>query len=343
VDAIAPLVESWFEKNRRKLPWRQSKHAYKIWVSEVMLQQTQVSTVIPYYERFLTAFPALSDLAQASESEVLSLWSGLGYYSRAKNLHRGAQYINLHHGGELPKTRQELLQVPGIGPYTAGAISCIAFGLKEPLVDGNVERVFARYFGFRKPLGSPEAKTFFWKKASDLVKSSKDPSSFNQGLMEIGSLVCVKSTPKCFSCPLQTNCTALKKNLTEKLPIKKKRKSPLSVHFIKLVIEQNGRFFTQQNSDTNWWSGLWDFPSFRISGVEDWFDEFEKKINGFKPHRFKELSHQKHTVTHHRLEVIPIHLKVKKRPKLAGRWVTLDELKDLPKSALVAKILAQHF
>lgn len=308
-----------------------------------MLQQTQVSTVIPYYHRFLKAFPTLSHLAQASEGEVLSLWAGLGYYSRARNLQKGAQFIVQNHQGQVPTNRESLLKVPGIGPYTAGALLSIAFHQNEPLVDGNVERVFSRYFGFQKPLGSTEAKRFFWKKATELVQTTTDPASLNQALMELGSLVCTKSSPRCGHCPLQSSCTAFQKNLTETLPIPKKRPKKLHLQFIKLVIEKEGRFFTQQNSAEEWWAGLWDFPSIRIQKINRWMDEIKESLDQYSPHFLKELTHQKHTVTHHQLEVVPVHIQVRKKPRIPGQWVTLRELKKLPKSALVTKIIAQHF
>ena len=168
----------WFLKKRRDLPWRKDHDPYRIWVSEIMLQQTQVATVIDYYERFLKRFPTLSSLAESTEQEVLTLWSGLGYYRRAKNLRLGAQYL-ITKGGHIPKTRSEILEVPGIGPYTAGAILSIAFDLPEALVDGNVQRVFARYFGIKSPIQTSIAQKLFWEKASEWVKKARSPRGWN--------------------------------------------------------------------------------------------------------------------------------------------------------------------
>jgi A/G-specific adenine glycosylase len=190
-EATLKLMEAlslWYQKIARPLPWRENHDPYRIWISEVMLQQTQVETVLFYYHRFLKRFPTLKSLAESQEQEVLTLWSGLGYYRRARNLRKGAQYL-FSLRGEFPRTREEILAVPGIGPYTAGAILSIAFDLPEALVDGNVQRVFARYFGFREPIQSSKAQKFFWAKADLWVKTAVSPRIHNQALMELGSLI----------------------------------------------------------------------------------------------------------------------------------------------------------
>lgn len=338
---IVERLTQWFRRSQRQLPWRLSSDPYPIWISEVMLQQTQVATVIPYFQRFLKAFPTLQKLAQASEESVLTQWAGLGYYSRGRNLRRGAQYLLDHHRGVFPKSREELLKVPGIGPYTAGAILSIAFNLKEPLVDGNVERVLSRLFGFKKPLGTTEAKHFFWDKAHQLVSHAKDPKCFNQGLMELGSTVCTKSNPRCPKCPLQKFCLAYSHDLTHELPVPKKRKTTQFVRLLKLILERNGKIWVRQNSSQEWWAGLWDLPSLQLSPHEEWLPILEKKLNPSSPVFLKELSHQKHTVTHHKLEVIPIHLRVRKNPDFDGKWLELKRFSAMPTSALVKKIMLE--
>lgn len=308
-----------------------------------MLQQTQVSTVIPYYQRFLSSFPTLEILAAAPEDSVLTLWAGLGYYSRAKNLHRGAKFLLETYRGNFPKNREEILKVPGIGPYTAGAILSIAFNLKVPLVDGNVERVFSRYFGFNKPSDSSEAKRFFWEKAEILVQNCSSPRIFNQGLMELGSLVCTKSAPKCQQCPLQKSCVALKKDWVDKLPFKKTKKSYQDLHLLKLLFEKDGKLWLRQNSEKEWWSGLWDFPTAPLKTPQKWVTEVEHWAKEFRASSWRDLSRQKHTVTHHRLDILPVHLKVKRAPSKAGKWVPVKEIQTLPVSALVKKIMLQDF
>lgn len=338
---IVERLSQWFRRHQRKLPWRFTSDPYPIWVSEVMLQQTQIATVIPYYQRFLKSFPTLQELAEASEEAVLSQWAGLGYYSRGRNLRKGAQYLLENYSGEFPTKREELLKVPGIGPYTAGAILSIAFNLKEPLVDGNVERVLSRLFGFKKPLGTTEAKHFFWDKATQLVKHAKDPKNFNQGLMELGSTICTKSSPSCLKCPLEKFCVAFSCDLTQSLPIPKKRKETQFVRLLKLILERNGKIWVRQNSSKEWWAGLWDLPTLQIMQGENWLPVIEQKLISSSPVFLKELSHQKHTVTHHRLEVIPIHLRVRKNPDFDGKWLKLSNFSDLPTSALVKKIMLE--
>jgi len=337
------LVSRWFEKNRRNLPWRKTSDPYAIWVSEVMLQQTQVVTVIPYYERFLSSFPNLMSLANASEEKVLAHWAGLGYYSRARNLHRGAKFLLENHKGRFPLTRDEMLKVPGIGPYTAGAVLSIAFDLKEPLVDGNVERVFSRFFGLNIPIDSSPAKKFFWEKAEALVQSCSSARVFNQGLMELGSLICTKSSPQCGRCPIRGSCVAFKKGTVDELPFKKAKTKYKNLHQIKLIYEKQGKVWLRKNSAKEWWSGLWDFPTLTLQTRQKWISEVENRVKGVGASAWKELSHQKHTVTHHRLEVIPIHIPVKKAPGKDGKWLPIKEIPALPVSALVKKIMLQDF
>jgi len=339
----AESVSRWFEKYRRNLPWRETSDPYAIWVSEVMLQQTQVSTVIPYYQRFLSSFPDLKTLAQASEEKVLAHWAGLGYYSRARNLHRGAQFLLKNHQGRFPRSRDEILKVPGIGPYTAGAVLSIAFDLKEPLVDGNVERVFSRYFALNLPTDSPQAKRFFWEKAGALVQLCSSARVFNQGLMELGSLICTKSSPECGRCPLTSSCAAYEKGIVDELPFKQKKPKYQNLHQLKLLFEKNGKIWLRKNSANEWWSGLWDFPTATLKNPRKWIPEVENKAKEVGAISWRELSHQKHTVTHHRLQIIPVHLKVKKAPLKDGKWVPVKEIPTLPVSALVKKIMLQDF
>jgi len=319
-----------------------------------MLQQTQVGTVIPYFEKFIQAFPRLSDLAAASEEEVLRLWSGLGYYSRARNLHRGAQYILENHDGIIPQTREELLKVPGIGPYTAGAILSIAFGFREPLVDGNVERVFSRLFGWDKPVDSKKAKDFFWEKAEELVSLSTNPKFFNQALMELGSLICTKSSPRCEFCPAKKSCIAFQSGNTLNWPFKKKKVSYQNVTLIKYFIEHQGKFLLNINTENKWWKGLWDVPTehLTIAGAckdarksqdsQSWKTRASARAAKLKAISWKECNHYSHTVTHHKLTVVPIHIRLKESPKLPGKWFKKNQVQTLGTSALVRKIVIQE-
>lgn len=332
-------LEKWFRKVQRPLPWRKTSDPYSIWVSEVMLQQTQVAVVIPYYERFLSSFPTLKDLANAPESKVLHHWSGLGYYSRARNLQKGAQFLLTHHGGNFPRERETLLKVPGIGPYTAGAVLSIAFDLPTPLVDGNVMRVFSRVYGWRQEIEKKESQLFFWQKAREWVNEAQSPKILNQALMELGATVCTKASPQCDRCPLQSTCVAYKEGVQALLPKRSERRKAVSKYYLSVIAEKEGKYFVRQNQKGEWWNGLWDFPREEKKSLA----LIQKHIRLLKQDKTrlfqKELSHQKHTVTHHHLHVVPILLRGSETTS-EGKWVRFKELKDLPLSSLAKKVLA---
>ncbi|MDB5037383.1 MAG: mutY [Bacteriovoracaceae bacterium] len=215
-------IVSWFNKNARKLPWRETSDPYKIWISEVMLQQTQVSTVIPYYDRFLKRFPNLESLAASTEDEVLKYWEGLGYYRRGKNLRLAAQMIVEKFSGKFPDTREELLSIPGIGPYSAGAILSIAFRKTAPALDGNLIRVYARFYGIQDDVAEVKTLKVLWKLAGEHAPDdSKMTREFAEGMMELGALICTPKNVKCTECPVSKNCVALKKDLVALLPRKR--------------------------------------------------------------------------------------------------------------------------
>ncbi len=322
------------------MPWRLTRDPYSIWISEVMLQQTQVTTVLPYYERFMARFPSVQSLAEAPESDVLALWSGLGYYSRARNLHRGAKYLTQELGGNFPRTRDEILEVPGIGPYTAGAILSIAFDLAIPLVDGNVQRVLSRYHGWEDLIESSASKTFFWKKAEEWVKAAESPRVLNQALMELGAMVCAKGTPRCGSCPLAASCVAHLRGIEAELPRRKPRREKVDVHWIGLVLEHRGKIFLRPNPEGEWWNGLWDFPRVKLEGAA----ALSKELKGLGRKGNSPavpLGAQKHTVTHHRLSVVPAVLRLQKAPRdlpKGGKWIAPEELDRIPISSLAKKI-----
>lgn len=307
-----------------------------------MLQQTTVAAVIPYYECFLKRFPTLKSLADAPESDVLTLWSGLGYYSRARNLLKGAKYVQEVLSGRFPKTRDEALEIPGVGPYTAGAILSIAFDLKVPLVDGNVQRVFARYFGVFDPVDSSAASKKFWELAQEAVQACASPRVFNQALMELGATICTKGSPKCPRCPIAKQCYARLNEKTESLPVPKKRKETVDLHWAGFVIEADGKVFLRKNKKGEWWSDLWDFPRVESTAedLERHSQYYLKKLKVEK--RPKKLGMQKHTVTHHRIHVTPYHVHLKTCRHFGeteGEWVKTSDLRALPTSSLVQKLL----
>jgi A/G-specific adenine glycosylase len=246
----------WFDRVRRDLPWRRTTDPYAIWISEVMLQQTQVVTVIPYFERFLRKFPTVTALAAASLPEVLSLWSGLGYYARARNLHLAAQAIVAHHEGRLPASVVELLELPGFGRYTAGAVASIAFGLQAPLVDGNVSRVLTRLYA----IDDSKREKRIWQLAEQLVPA-KRPGDFNQALMELGATICLPSRPLCLLCPLRTDCRAHAQGRVEQLPPRKERAARKGLQLAVAVCRRGPRLLVMRRDDGGLFGGLWELPS----------------------------------------------------------------------------------
>jgi A/G-specific adenine glycosylase len=266
---------AWFQEHHRPLPWRVSYDPYHVWVSEVMLQQTQVETALPYYERFIRELPTVESLALATEEHVLKLWAGLGYYRRAKNLMAAAREVVEKHGGRIPSEYAALMNLPGVGEYMAGAITSIAFNKPEAAVDGNVRRVLSRINGWT----DADPKTLL-KSASALVRSA-EPRLVNQALMELGAKVCSFRSPRCLICPVQTSCVAFRTGMQEKIPSIKKRPATVHVHLFAVVHKRDAHYLMKAAD------GMWEFPTFA---------ELPKG-------EFKRVGHCKHTITHHRLDV----------------------------------------
>ncbi len=257
----------WYKQHARDLPWRLTCDPYAIWVSEVMLQQTQVDTVIPYYERFLKRLPTVAKLANARLDTVLKLWEGLGYYRRARNLHKAAKVIMTEFGGVFPSTHAGLMKLPGIGRYTAGAIASIAFNQAEPLVDGNVARVFCRLFYLDRDPKSQDMQRQLWSIATDLVQG-KEPGHLNQALMELGALVCRSQQPDCSHCPLQSKCLAFHQKAQDKLPLASPKKS-VPVYTVALgIIWHQDKILIDQRKPEGHLGGLWEFPGGKRQGRE---------------------------------------------------------------------------
>jgi A/G-specific adenine glycosylase len=259
----------WFDRHARVLPWRSAaarRDPYRIWVSEIMLQQTQVATVIPYYRRWLRLFPNVHALVAAKPAVVLKAWEGLGYYSRAHNLHAAACEVVRRHAGQLPADRDALLALPGIGRYTAGAILSIAFGQPEPLVDGNVVRVLARLFAIRENVKSSHGQKRLWKLAGELVPA-KRPGAFNESLMELGATVCTPQNPHCVACPLRVRCVARRHGEHECLPNVGRRPKSRLVRQRALLIWRDGRVLTRRRPAGGLLGGLWEFPGSDCRGV----------------------------------------------------------------------------
>ena len=252
-------IGAWYATNKRELPWRQTGDPYKIWLSEIILQQTRVVQGLPYYMRFVGNFPALSDLALASEDEVLKLWQGLGYYSRARNLHAAAKFIDKELNGVFPSEYETILKLKGVGDYTAAAIASIAFHRPCAVVDGNVFRVLARYFGISEPFDTATGKKLFRDLANELVPAD-NPGTHNQAMMDFGALQCVPVNPDCLVCPLHTSCLAYNNKMVDRLPVKSKKIKVRSRYFNYFVIFTNNSVFLRKREGDDIWKNLFEFP-----------------------------------------------------------------------------------
>ncbi|HEX5485922.1 MAG TPA: A/G-specific adenine glycosylase [Limnobacter sp.] len=272
--SVADTLVQWQKvAGRQHLPWQNTGDAYRVWLSEVMLQQTQVTTVLGYYDRFLKAFPTVTELAQASEEEVMQLWAGLGYYSRARNLHACARQVLARFGGEFPRDVDALESLPGIGRSTAGAIASLSWGLAAPILDGNVKRVYCRLFGVE---GYPEqtaVKRELWAIAEREL-SQQAPGVYNQALMDLGATVCTPKNPNCAKCPLMKRCVALKKGMVGQLPQPKPKKPRPSQYFVALAVRsKHGEVGLTARQGKGVWRGLWMWPHLSLEGVDqvvDW-------------------------------------------------------------------------
>ncbi len=257
----------WFNSHQRDLPWRRGYRPYEVWISEIMLQQTQMERGIEYFRRWLLEFPDIESLARADEDRVLKLWEGLGYYSRARNLHSCARILVDTCQGIIPADPALLIRLPGIGPYTAGAIASIAYNQDAPLVDGNVGRVFARLFKMEQQLSDPTCKKELWQLAEALLPQGR-ARAFNQGLMELGALICTPKNPRCAHCPLSHLCLAHQQGLTNDLPVPGRGPTILPIEMATGILCHQGRIFIQQRRTKDVWGNLWEFPGGKREGDE---------------------------------------------------------------------------
>lgn len=290
---------AWYKKNRRDLPWRHTKNPYFIWLSEIILQQTRVDQGLPYYLKFAERFPNISDLASAEEDEVLKLWQGLGYYTRARNLHQAAKDICRNSGGVFPSSYNEILKLRGVGKYTAAAISSFAFNLPYPVVDGNVKRVLARIFGISGPVNSSATEKEFYALANELI-DKKDPAAFNQAIMEFGAIHCTPSGPKCPNCaPFRSCCVAYNSNRVDMLPAVAAKTKVKTRYFNYLHIKEGDFVYINKRSKNDIWKNLYEFPLIEtdrkyslneMTGLSSWKEIFGKTKFRIAPER-KEYTH----------------------------------------------------
>ncbi|MFZ3578002.1 A/G-specific adenine glycosylase [Virgibacillus sp. DJP39] len=290
---------TWYQANKRDLPWRKEKNAYRIWVSEIMLQQTKVDTVIPYFNQFIEKFPTIHDLATANEQDVLKSWEGLGYYSRVRNLQNAIKEVVASYGGEVPKSASELGSLKGVGPYTKGAILSIAYDQPEPAVDGNVMRVLSRILKVQEDIAKPRTKKIFEDHIRNII-SHTDPSSFNQGMMELGATVCTPKNPACMLCPVQQHCQAFAEGIEKELPIKSKAKKQKTIPYIVLLIKnKQNSYLIEKRPNEGLLANLWQFPMISLSemGFNEIPNYFEKEY-GIKVQLNREVGKVKHIFSH---------------------------------------------
>lgn len=261
----------WYDRSKRDLPWRRHRDPYFIWVSEIMLQQTRVDTVIPYFNRFIERFPTIRDLAEAPQEDVVKMWEGLGYYSRARNLQTAAQQIVEHHGGQMPSEREHVFALKGVGPYTAGAILSIAFNQPEPAVDGNVMRVFSRYFLIEDDIAKPKTRIAMEEVIPALIPEGR-ASDFNQALMELGALICTPKSPHCLICPVMEHCRGRIEGMERELPVKTKAKKPRPEQRLAVLLEgageREGRVLVRRRPKTGLLAGMWELPHIAVGGED---------------------------------------------------------------------------
>jgi A/G-specific adenine glycosylase len=258
-DRFTSRLLDWFDQVRRDLPWRRTYDPYHVLVSEMMLQQTQVDRVVDYFRRWVARYPDVATLARADEEEALRLWEGLGYYSRARNLLAAAREVEERFGGEIPADPAELRGLPGIGPYTAGAVASIAYNREVPLVDANVERVLARVYDHAEPIKSKAGRCFVWETAAALIPGGR-ARDFNQALMELGALVCLGKSPRCSGCPVVDDCLAKERDTVFERPVPQKRPQTIPIVMATGVLAAGGRIFVQKRPESGVWAGLWEFP-----------------------------------------------------------------------------------
>jgi A/G-specific adenine glycosylase len=339
---------AWYRSSRRDLPWRRARDAYAIWLSETMLQQTRVETVLPYYQRFLEALPTVRSLAEAPESRVLSLWSGLGYYRRARMLHAAAKRVVREHRGQVPRDVEALRQLEGVGEYTAGAVASIAYGVRAALVDGNVTRVLARLFAVEENTSTSAGKRRIWDLARELVfTASADPGDWNQALMELGAVVCTPRGPACEGCPVSRSCAARARGLVDALPRAPAKRPPKEVRRVSLVLvsPEQGRVLMARRRAGVLFGGLWEPPS--VDAAADAAGGLAERL-GVDAAALKPMGEVRHVLTHRVLRVTVMRgpLTARRRWPIPGpdydaaRAVATADLGDVAHATLTRKVLA---
>jgi A/G-specific adenine glycosylase len=343
--AMVEALLLWYSSNARDLPWRRTRDPYAIWVSEIMLQQTQVKTVIPYWKRWMRDLPTLQTLAEAASDQIHKLWEGLGYYTRVRNMQKAATTIVEQHGGIFPNNFERVLELSGVGPYTAGAICSIAFNQPTPILDGNVIRVLTRVFAIAGNPKEKEVNAKLWALAASLVQqAAKSPrngpefacSHLNQSFMELGAIICTPRQPKCSVCPIRNSCIAFKKNRTEELPNLGKRAAATERRFIAFVVEKGDQYLVRQRPEKIVNAHLWEFPNIEVDPdarlAQTKSSPFQIDVNT------EPLCRIKHSITRYRisLEAFPATLSAHK--EISGSWLNLSQMERLAFTSAHKKI-----
>ncbi|WP_231426499.1 A/G-specific adenine glycosylase [Pedobacter sp. Leaf250] len=338
---------NWYQLNKRDLPWRHTKDAYTIWLSEIILQQTRVEQGLPYFNKFVENFPTVQDFASATETQVLKLWQGLGYYSRGRNMHATAQIVVNNFDGIFPNLHDELLKLKGIGEYTAAAISSFSSGEARAVVDGNVFRVLARYFGIDTPINSPAGKKQFFKLANELLYR-EDSALYNQAIMEFGAIQCKPKSPNCSICPLNQGCFALRNSMVNVLPVKIKKAAQKHRFLNYFICRKDDQIVVRERKAGDIWQHLYDFPSIEFDENIDWKDlSFQTKVAEL----FGEdvilafLTSKRHILTH---QIIHLHFfalknyifNFSKQKEL--NWVSLHKLDELPQPKVIHDFINEY-
>lgn len=354
-EALVSALLTWFATNARNLPWRHTRDPYAIWVSEIMLQQTQVKTVIPYWERWLRELPTIESLADASADKIHKLWEGLGYYTRVRNMQKAAQQIIAEHNGKFPQTFDDVLALPGIGRYTAGAICSIAFNQPAPILDGNVIRVLTRIHSIKTDPREKQTNAQLWNLADALVSETvaERPetlhfkfraSHLNQSLMELGALICTPRSPNCAACPVQKFCVAKKENLQDQLPNLSKREAATERRFLAYVVARDGKFLVRQRPAGVVNAHLWEFPNVEVGVNSAPQTDAPYRQNDFRITSEKPLRVVKHSITRYRITLEAWHADLARStpgrwPALQCEWRTLAQLHQLAFTSAHKKIL----
>ncbi|MCB0278915.1 MAG: A/G-specific adenine glycosylase [Calditrichaeota bacterium] len=330
---VQQLID-WFNKNKRDLPWRSNRSFYRVWISEIMLQQTQVQTVIPYFNRFVDRYPDIYHFAEADLQDILKLWEGLGYYNRIKNAHKAAQIIVEEYQGNAPDNYSKLIKLPGFGPYTTAAILSFAYKKVHAVVDGNVIRVIARLFRRTEDFRYQKNKTIIQSIVDEIIPTDK-PDQFNEALMELGALICTPKNPSCNRCPLSNFCQAFQTDAVDQLPVLSKRKKVPIKKYYALIVEHKNKFLVEQRNVDQMLGGMWEFPVTPYQSLKQMNSEIYQHFK----QSAKRLGKVSHIYSHFKLELIVVYVKLNKSiPFRNAVWLNLTDYERLPSHGANQKV-----